>query len=89
MAKSKNHTSHTLNYKNHKNGIQKPLKVRLNALKGMDCKYIRNMVCVCTFSHFVSCYDNTTSDYSAFRQEAQQEGCCQEGVNFHPLFKWT
>ncbi|KAJ8047395.1 60S ribosomal protein L29 [Holothuria leucospilota] len=43
MAKSKNHTNHNQNRKNHRNGIKKPRKFRNMSLSGMDRKYLRNM----------------------------------------------
>uniref|UniRef100_UPI00397EA039 eL29 family ribosomal protein n=2 Tax=unclassified Salmonella TaxID=2614656 RepID=UPI00397EA039 len=43
MAKSKNHTSHNQNKKNHRNGIKKPKRFRQVSLRGMDRKYLRNM----------------------------------------------
>ena len=42
MAKSKNHTSHNQNKKNHRNGIKKPHKQRYESLKGSDLKYRKN-----------------------------------------------
>uniref|UniRef100_A0A0B7BUT7 60S ribosomal protein L29 n=1 Tax=Arion vulgaris TaxID=1028688 RepID=A0A0B7BUT7_9EUPU len=43
MAKSKNHTSHNQNRKDHRNGIKKPLKTRYISMKGVDQKYLRNL----------------------------------------------
>ncbi|RTG83019.1 large subunit ribosomal protein L29e [Schistosoma bovis] len=43
MAKSKNHTSHNQNRKQHRNGIHKPKKQRYPSLKGVDPKFLRNM----------------------------------------------
>ncbi|KAL0227248.1 hypothetical protein P9112_014572 [Eukaryota sp. TZLM1-RC] len=46
MAKSKNHTAHNQNHKDHRNGIKKPKKLcRSNrgSTKGMDPKFRRNM----------------------------------------------
>jgi len=42
MAKSKNHTNHNQNRKNHRNGIKKPKRERYHSLKGVDPKYLRN-----------------------------------------------
>ena len=42
MAKSKNHTSHNQNAKDHKNGIKKPQKYRYTSMKGVDSKFVRN-----------------------------------------------
>ena len=42
MAKSKNHTNHNQNKKDHKNGIKKPRRQRYRSLKGVDPKYRRN-----------------------------------------------
>lgn len=33
MAKSKNHTTHNQNYKNHRNGIKKPASHKFSSLK--------------------------------------------------------
>uniref|UniRef100_A0A0N5CDF6 60S ribosomal protein L29 n=1 Tax=Strongyloides papillosus TaxID=174720 RepID=A0A0N5CDF6_STREA len=43
MAKSKNHTSHNQNRKDHRNGIKKPLKQRYISMKGVDPKYLKNL----------------------------------------------
>ncbi|KAG5449846.1 60S ribosomal protein L29 [Clonorchis sinensis] len=43
MAKSKNHTSHNQNRKQHRNGIVRPKKQRYPSLKGVDPKFLRNM----------------------------------------------
>ncbi|KAH8871846.1 hypothetical protein MN116_006198 [Schistosoma mekongi] len=43
MAKSKNHTSHNQNKKQHRNGIIRPKKQRYPSLKGVDPKFLRNM----------------------------------------------
>uniref|UniRef100_A0A0K0EU06 60S ribosomal protein L29 n=1 Tax=Strongyloides venezuelensis TaxID=75913 RepID=A0A0K0EU06_STRVS len=43
MAKSKNHTSHNQNRKDHRNGIKKPLKQRYISMKGVDQKYLKNL----------------------------------------------
>ena len=45
MAKSTNHTAHNQSYKNHRNGIKKPMRLRkgqTRTLKGMDPKFLRN-----------------------------------------------
>jgi len=45
MAKSTNHTAHNQSYKNHRNGIKKPMRLRKGqkrTLKGMDPKFLRN-----------------------------------------------
>ena len=45
MAKSTNHTVHNQSYKNHRNGIKKPMRLRkgqTRTLKGMDPKFLRN-----------------------------------------------
>ena len=39
MAKSKNHTAHNQNRKDHKNGIKKPKRQRYRSLRGVDRKY--------------------------------------------------
>ena len=46
MAKSTNHTAHNQSYKNHRNGIKKPMalgKGQRRAMKGMDPKFLRNL----------------------------------------------
>uniref|UniRef100_A0A914ZHI1 60S ribosomal protein L29 n=2 Tax=Parascaris TaxID=6254 RepID=A0A914ZHI1_PARUN len=43
MAKSKNHTSHNQNRKNHRNGIKRPKKHRFMSMKGVDKKFLRNL----------------------------------------------
>ncbi|CAF0732435.1 unnamed protein product [Didymodactylos carnosus] len=43
MAKSKNHTNHNQNRKDHRNGIKRPQSQRFPSLKGVDPKYIRNL----------------------------------------------
>uniref|UniRef100_A0A0R3S333 60S ribosomal protein L29 n=1 Tax=Elaeophora elaphi TaxID=1147741 RepID=A0A0R3S333_9BILA len=43
MAKSKNHTSHNQNRKDHRNGIKKPKKHRFMSMKGVDQKFLRNL----------------------------------------------
>merc|ERR1719401_3214708 len=42
MAKSKNHTGHNQNYKNHRNGIKKTRRPKKMSTKGMNCKFVRN-----------------------------------------------
>ena len=36
MAKSKNHTNHNQGYKNHRNGIKRPLRNKHQSLKGVS-----------------------------------------------------
>ncbi|ELU05713.1 hypothetical protein CAPTEDRAFT_150338 [Capitella teleta] len=43
MAKSKNHTAHNQNRKDHRNGIARPKKSRHPSWKGVDPKFLRNM----------------------------------------------
>lgn len=43
MAKSKNHTAHNQNRKDHRNGIHRPKKQRKQSMKGVDQKLLRNM----------------------------------------------
>merc|ERR1712227_1005918 len=43
MAKSKNHTNHNQSRKNHRNGIQKPRKLRYPSMRGVDQRYIKNL----------------------------------------------
>merc|ERR1711974_87838 len=43
MAKSKNHTAHNRGYKNHRNGIRRPIKQRCSSLKMVNQKYVRNL----------------------------------------------
>jgi len=42
MAKSKNHTGHNQNYKNHRNGIKKQRRPRRMSMEGMNCRFVRN-----------------------------------------------
>lgn len=42
MAKSKNHTNHNQSYKNHRNGIKRPIRNKHQLLKGVNAKYLRN-----------------------------------------------
>lgn len=42
MAKSKNHTNHNQNKKNHRNGIKKPRSHRFPSTRGVDQKFLRN-----------------------------------------------
>ncbi|EPY84332.1 60S ribosomal protein L29 [Camelus dromedarius] len=44
MAKSKNHTTHTQFRKWHRNGIKKPPSQQYESLKGVDPKFLRNML---------------------------------------------
>eukprot|EP00419_Tripos_fusus_P089890 CAMPEP_0172853880 /NCGR_PEP_ID=MMETSP1075-20121228/57414_1 /TAXON_ID=2916 /ORGANISM="Ceratium fusus, Strain PA161109" /LENGTH=115 /DNA_ID=CAMNT_0013700453 /DNA_START=91 /DNA_END=435 /DNA_ORIENTATION=- len=47
MAKSKNHTGHNQNYKNHRNGIKKARRSKKMKIDGsMNCKFVRNMKAV-------------------------------------------
>ena len=43
MAKSKNHTNHNQNKKDHRNGIKRPQSQRFPSLTGVDPKYVRNL----------------------------------------------
>jgi len=42
MAKSKNHTAHNQNRKDHRNGITKPKRSRHESTLGMDAKFLKN-----------------------------------------------
>jgi large subunit ribosomal protein L29e len=42
MAKSKNHSTHNQNHKNHRNGIKKPQRQKFASLKCVNAKYLRN-----------------------------------------------
>ncbi|XP_022186814.1 60S ribosomal protein L29-1 isoform X3 [Nilaparvata lugens] len=42
MAKSKNHTNHNQNRKDHRNKIKKPKKHRHESSMGMDPKFLKN-----------------------------------------------
>lgn len=42
MAKSKNHTSHNQNKKDHRNGVKKVPRHRYPSTKGVDQKFKRN-----------------------------------------------
>lgn len=44
MAKRKNHTNHNQNRKNHRNGIKRVKKKRQPDLRGLNHKYLRNML---------------------------------------------
>ncbi|XP_074047722.1 uncharacterized protein LOC141491053 [Macrotis lagotis] len=44
MAKSKNHTTHNQSRKCDRNGIKKPRSRRYESLKGVDPKFLRNML---------------------------------------------
>ncbi|KAI6219315.1 60S ribosomal protein L29-like protein [Aphelenchoides fujianensis] len=43
MAKSKNHTNHNQNKKDHRNGIYKPKRQTKVSMKGVDPKFLRNL----------------------------------------------
>uniref|UniRef100_A0A0N5AJV0 60S ribosomal protein L29 n=1 Tax=Syphacia muris TaxID=451379 RepID=A0A0N5AJV0_9BILA len=43
MAKSKNHTNHNQNRKDHRNGIKRPKKHRFMSMEGVDKKFLRNL----------------------------------------------
>nr|CAY61899.1 60S ribosomal protein L29 [Tityus discrepans] len=43
MAKTKNHTNHNQNRKDHRNGIKKPPRFRKPSMKGVDPKFLRNL----------------------------------------------
>nr|ACV20955.1 large subunit ribosomal protein 29 [Myctolaimus sp. RS5442] len=43
MAKSKNHTNHNQNRKDHRNGIHKQRKQRYMSMKGVDPKFLKNL----------------------------------------------
>nr|ACV20959.1 large subunit ribosomal protein 29 [Pseudodiplogasteroides sp. SB257] len=43
MAKSKNHTSHNQNRKDHRNGIKRPRKQRFMSMVGVDAKFLKNL----------------------------------------------
>ena len=43
MAKSKNHSTHHQNRKDHRNGIYKPKKSRKQSMKGVDQKLVKNL----------------------------------------------
>ncbi|KAK2187555.1 hypothetical protein NP493_162g06024 [Ridgeia piscesae] len=42
MAKSKNHTAHNQNRKQHRNSIKRPRACRYPSMRGVDPKYLRN-----------------------------------------------
>ncbi|XP_050440398.1 60S ribosomal protein L29 [Adelges cooleyi] len=42
MAKSKNHTNHNQNRKDHRNGIKRPKKYRHESRRGVCQKFLRN-----------------------------------------------
>ncbi len=43
MAKSKNHTNHNQNRKDHRNGIKMPKRFRKESMRGVDPKLLRNL----------------------------------------------
>ena len=43
MAKSKNHSTHHQNRKDHRNGIYRPKKNRKESMKGVDQKFLKNL----------------------------------------------
>lgn len=43
MAKSKNHSTHHQNRKDHRNGIYKPKKQTKQSMKGVDQKLLKNL----------------------------------------------
>ncbi|XP_013786538.1 60S ribosomal protein L29-like [Limulus polyphemus] len=43
MAKTKNHTNHNQNRKDHRNGIYKAKRERKPSMKGVDPKFLRNL----------------------------------------------
>ncbi|KRZ33203.1 60S ribosomal protein L29, partial [Trichinella pseudospiralis] len=43
MAKSKNHTNHNQNHKDHRNGIKRPRRKRCPGMKGVDPKFLKNL----------------------------------------------
>ncbi|XP_055353782.1 uncharacterized protein LOC129599537 [Paramacrobiotus metropolitanus] len=43
MAKSKNHTDHNQNRKDHRNGIHRPKTERFMSKQGVDPKFLRNL----------------------------------------------
>ena len=43
MAKSKNHTNHNQNYKNHRNGIKAVPRNKYSSSKGVNQKLLRNL----------------------------------------------
>jgi len=43
MAKSKNHTSHHQNRKDHRNGIKRPKKIPIRSFEGQERKFVFNL----------------------------------------------
>ncbi|KAG8201767.1 hypothetical protein JTE90_012826 [Oedothorax gibbosus] len=43
MAKSKNHTAHNQNRKDHRNGIKRPSRFTKMSMRGMDAKFLKNL----------------------------------------------
>lgn len=43
MAKSKNHSTHHQNRKDHRNGIHKPKRHTKESMKGVDQKLLKNL----------------------------------------------
>uniref|UniRef100_A0A4X2KQE0 60S ribosomal protein L29 n=1 Tax=Vombatus ursinus TaxID=29139 RepID=A0A4X2KQE0_VOMUR len=52
MAKSKNHTTHNQSQKWHRNGIKKSRSQRYESIKGVDPKFLRNILKHTIFSFF-------------------------------------
>ncbi|XP_064483540.1 uncharacterized protein LOC135396481 [Ornithodoros turicata] len=43
MAKTKNHTNHNQNRKDHRNGIKRPRRNLKLSMRGMDPKFVKNL----------------------------------------------
>ncbi|CAN8001359.1 unnamed protein product, partial [Ixodes hexagonus] len=43
MAKTKNHTNHNQNRKDHRNGIKRPKKGSHLSMRGVDPKFLKNL----------------------------------------------
>eukprot|EP00419_Tripos_fusus_P028806 CAMPEP_0172716124 /NCGR_PEP_ID=MMETSP1074-20121228/67941_1 /TAXON_ID=2916 /ORGANISM="Ceratium fusus, Strain PA161109" /LENGTH=101 /DNA_ID=CAMNT_0013540775 /DNA_START=59 /DNA_END=364 /DNA_ORIENTATION=- len=71
MAKSKNHTGHNQNYKNHRNGIKKTRRSKKLKIDGnMNCKFVRNMKAV---NKGMECSAAEKAEKKQQQREAQKE----------------
>merc|ERR1711956_73071 len=71
MAKSKNHTGHNQNYKNHRNGIKKTRRSKKLKIDGnMNCKFVRNMKAV---NKGMECSAAEKEERKQQQREAQKE----------------
>mmetsp|Transcript_34007 Transcript_34007/g.87189 ORF Transcript_34007/g.87189 Transcript_34007/m.87189 type:complete len:104 (+) Transcript_34007:93-404(+) len=69
MAKSKNHTGHNQNYKNHRNGIKKQRRPRKMSMEGMNCRFVRNQAFA---KRGMKCTDEEKQERLKAQKEAQK-----------------